>query len=144
MPLQVLEENRRKDLADSLAEYNRVRKPDMDALRHFDTISSRIWGGESLIHSDKALIHGLHAASPPAAAAPWTAVRCWPSEKSKFGTGWQAGCRQQEVLLGSQLGVSRHCGQRPGVRHAAQADTQSMGCPRHASGYILTVEGHRR
>jgi hypothetical protein len=45
VPLQVLKENREKDLEHSLAEYNRMRKPDMDALRHFDTISSRIWGG---------------------------------------------------------------------------------------------------
>jgi hypothetical protein len=45
MHLQVLEVNRDKDLAFALAEYNRVRKPDMDALRYLDTISGRIWGG---------------------------------------------------------------------------------------------------
>lgn len=37
--------NRDKDMAFALAEYNRVRKPDMDALRYLDTISGRIWGG---------------------------------------------------------------------------------------------------
>ena len=46
--LQVLEVNKDKDLAFSLAEYNRVRKPDMDALRYLDTISGRIWGGAQL------------------------------------------------------------------------------------------------
>ena len=86
VPLQVLEENRGKDLAESLAEYNRVRKPDMDALRHFDTISTRIWGGKLVFHRESPLTHRLHATSPPAAAAPWAAVRCWPSEKSKFGS----------------------------------------------------------
>jgi hypothetical protein len=50
--LQVLEQNEGKGLADSLAEFNHVRKPDMDALRRFDTISSRIWGGQSPLHSD--------------------------------------------------------------------------------------------
>jgi hypothetical protein len=45
LPLQVLEVNKDKDIAFSLAEYNRVRKPDMDALRYLDTISGRIWGG---------------------------------------------------------------------------------------------------
>lgn len=45
MAAQVLEVNRDKDLAFALAEYNRVRKPDMDALRYLDTISGRIWGG---------------------------------------------------------------------------------------------------
>ena len=52
VPSQVLEETRDKDLADSPAEFNRVREPDMDALRHFDTISSRIWGGQSPLHTD--------------------------------------------------------------------------------------------
>ena len=41
----MLEVNKDKDLAFALAEYNRVRKPDMDALRYLDTISGRIWGG---------------------------------------------------------------------------------------------------
>ena len=45
MSAQVLEVNRDKDLAFALAEYNRVRKPEMDALRYLDTISGRIWGG---------------------------------------------------------------------------------------------------
>lgn len=45
MSLQVLEEGKDRPLAVSLAEYNRVRKPDMDALHGLDTISSRIWGG---------------------------------------------------------------------------------------------------
>jgi hypothetical protein len=44
--LQVLDVNKDKELAFSLSEYNRVRKPDMDALRYLDTISGRIWGGE--------------------------------------------------------------------------------------------------
>lgn len=44
---QVLDVNRDKDLAFSLSEYNRVRKPDMDALRYLDSISGRIWGGET-------------------------------------------------------------------------------------------------
>jgi hypothetical protein len=50
-PLQVLEVNKDKDLAFALSEYNRVRKPDMDALRYLDTISGRIWGGENDLYA---------------------------------------------------------------------------------------------
>ena len=55
----MLEVNRDKDLAFALAEYNRVRKPEMDALRYLDTISGRIWGGarsESKIWTPKRIL----------------------------------------------------------------------------------------
>lgn len=42
--VQVLTVNA-KDQVFALAEYDRVRKPDMQALRHLDSISGRIWGG---------------------------------------------------------------------------------------------------
>lgn len=45
---QVLDVNKHKDIAFSLSEFHRVRKPDMDALRYLDSISGRIWGGKSV------------------------------------------------------------------------------------------------
>ena len=73
----MLEANRERDLADSLAEYSRVRKPDMDALRHFDTISSRIWGGQLLIEwqsPDAAIV--CHLTSSNSSAVSWASKRC--------------------------------------------------------------------
>lgn len=39
-----------KDLPFALAEYDRVRKPDMQALRYLDSISGRIWGGGACLN----------------------------------------------------------------------------------------------
>jgi hypothetical protein len=128
VPLQVLEENRGKDLAESLAEYNRVRKPDMDALRHFDTISTRIWGGKLVFHRESPLTHRLHATSSPAAAAPWAAVRCWPSEKSKFGLPFR--CRNRLAgwlqAAGSPSGTST--GRTSAPRPTSWCPARCTGC----------------
>lgn len=43
---QVLIANEANSMACALSEYNRIRKPEADALAHMDSISSKWWSGE--------------------------------------------------------------------------------------------------